>query len=438
MVAPAIAILLLLLSVSWCLVGNYIRLMAIPGPRLAGWSDFWHKRAQNASNFGRLLTTYHWKYGPLVRLGPNCVSLADPESVSYVHGRQLHEEGNETVQQTIEGAAQYEGVVDQLAADLMENLQRQRVIELTASFRFFVKNFVGRLILDDLMERTAYLRNEVHSGRWFHTLKGWFAFPTIEYLVLGSPGARLKMTRGGLLSDPRLMCLPEMGSNARSNSKNSPGQRARSVGEYRRLQTTVASINCINAAFVSVFRALLCHPSILCKLRHELDTASQARILSDPPQWVELNRLRYLDAVMMEVIRLFSPGHSVKTIAPEGGITIAGFHVPEDTVVLSHSDTMRRNSEIFGPGSQAFQPDRWLAIHQCQRRRMEDNLFPFSQGIRSCPEGWAAWKEVKKVVAMIIMRFEMRSVHVEGLSGPTTSEETPPTMVSFAVRPGIH
>lgn len=92
MVAPAIAILLLLLSVSWCLVGNYIRLMSIPGPRLAGWSDFWHKRAQNASNFGRLLITYHWKYGPLVRLGPNCVSLADPESISEIHGRQLHEE----------------------------------------------------------------------------------------------------------------------------------------------------------------------------------------------------------------------------------------------------------------------------------------------------------------------------------------------------------
>lgn len=298
-------------------------------------------------------------------------------------------------------------MIDHLATDLVENLQRQRVVELTESFRFFVTHFVGRLILDDLIERTAHLRNEVHSGRWYHTLKGWFAFPTIEYLVLGSPGARLKMTRGGLLSDPRPMRMPEMGSNARSPAKNSPGQRARSMGEYRRLQAMVASIDCINAAFVSVFLALLCHPSILCKLRHELDTAVQARIISETPQWADLNRLRYLDAVMKEAIRLFSPGHSVKTIAPERGITIAGLHVPEDTVIISHSDTMRRNPEIFGPNSQAFQPDRWLAIDQWQRRRMEDNLFPFSQGIRTCPEGWAAWMEVKKVVALIIMRFEV-------------------------------
>ena len=300
-------------------------------------------------------------------------------------------------------------MIDQLATDLLENLQRQRVVELTASFHFFVTHFVRRLILDDLMERTAHLRNEIHSDRWYHTLKGWFAFPTIEYLVLGSPGARLKMSRGGLLSDPRPMRMPEIGSSACSPAKNSPGQRTRRMREYRRLQSMVSSLHCINAAFVSVFHALLCHPSILCKLRHELDTVVQARILSDPPQWIELNRLRYLDAVMKEAIRLFSPGHSVKTIVPEGGITIAGLHVPEHTVVLSHSDTMRRNPEIFGPNSQAFQPDRWLAIDRWQRRRMEDNLFPFSQGIQACPEGWAAWMEVKKVVAMIVLRFEVCS-----------------------------
>lgn len=68
------------------LIRNYLRLRHIPGPFIASLTDLWRSRAQNSPNFGDRMIELHRQYGPLVRLGPNFVSVSDPAAVPIIYG----------------------------------------------------------------------------------------------------------------------------------------------------------------------------------------------------------------------------------------------------------------------------------------------------------------------------------------------------------------
>ncbi len=61
-------------------------LRAFPGPPEALWSQFWHvsKVVKNVDNF-RHLDRLHAEYGEYVRVGPNLLSIADPDWVEPIH-----------------------------------------------------------------------------------------------------------------------------------------------------------------------------------------------------------------------------------------------------------------------------------------------------------------------------------------------------------------
>ena len=65
---------------------NYLRLRHIPGPFLAGCTDLW--RLIVVFN-GRADLTYvklHEKYGDVVRIGPNCVSVMGTDALPAIYG----------------------------------------------------------------------------------------------------------------------------------------------------------------------------------------------------------------------------------------------------------------------------------------------------------------------------------------------------------------
>lgn len=66
---------------------NYLRspLKTFPGPVLASFTNIW--RMQDVAK-GRCDVTHnklHRKYGPAVRMGPNLLSLSDPDLISQVY-----------------------------------------------------------------------------------------------------------------------------------------------------------------------------------------------------------------------------------------------------------------------------------------------------------------------------------------------------------------
>lgn len=57
----------------------------IPGPYLARFSNLWRFIETWKGTYERKLREQHWRYGDIVRTGPNIVSLSNPEAVDLVY-----------------------------------------------------------------------------------------------------------------------------------------------------------------------------------------------------------------------------------------------------------------------------------------------------------------------------------------------------------------
>lgn len=63
-------------------------LRQIPGPFVASFSNLWKIQAVWNENMHRENVRVHEDYGPIVRIGPNHVSVADPQSMKAIYGVQ--------------------------------------------------------------------------------------------------------------------------------------------------------------------------------------------------------------------------------------------------------------------------------------------------------------------------------------------------------------
>jgi hypothetical protein len=84
--ASLLAIVLLCL----CLFAIYCRtlhpLANVPGPFTASFSRFWLIKHSHAGDMHRTMIAMHEKYGSLVRIGHNEVSISDPQTIKTVYG----------------------------------------------------------------------------------------------------------------------------------------------------------------------------------------------------------------------------------------------------------------------------------------------------------------------------------------------------------------
>ena len=58
----------------------------IPGPFIASVSNFWKIKAAWQEAMPQQNIELHQKYGPLVRMGPNMISVDDPASMNVIYG----------------------------------------------------------------------------------------------------------------------------------------------------------------------------------------------------------------------------------------------------------------------------------------------------------------------------------------------------------------
>lgn len=151
------------------------------------------------------------------------------------------------------------------------------------------------------------------------------------------------------------------------------------------------------------------------KLIAELDAAS----LSLPAQWKEISALPYLNATILESMRI-SPalGLILEREAPAGGFTLPdGRFIPEGTKVGLNPCVVTRDVGVFGTNVATYDPDRWLQKYdesdeefKGRYRRMQDatNLM-FGAGSRVCMGQYLAKVEMYKLFATLYSVFDVGS-----------------------------
>jgi len=136
------------------------------------------------------------------------------------------------------------------------------------------------------------------------------------------------------------------------------------------------------------------HPRVLIELLEELDRES----ISDRPTVGELDRMRLLDAVINESLRLLPPviwWGRVSTAPFELGT----YQLPKGTKVINSAFVTHRIPELYAE-PQRFLPHRWLAGEP-----RPFAYLPFSAGPRTCPGSAFAMMEMKLVLIRLLRRF---------------------------------
>lgn len=162
----------------------------------------------------------------------------------------------------------------------------------------------------------------------------------------------------------------------------------------------------------AIFYYLLKNQEKLQKLRNDLETADREGLFSDRKlvRWTEANEIPYLGAVIKEALRIHpAAGLPLERIVPRGGATICGNYIPEGTIVGCSAWLIHRNQRIFGEDIDTFRPERWLEDKN-RASLMNQYLFSFGAGSRTCAGKNVSYLEMFKLVPAILRTFDVSNL----------------------------
>jgi cytochrome P450 len=135
----------------------------------------------------------------------------------------------------------------------------------------------------------------------------------------------------------------------------------------------------------SIFYFLMKNPDKLTKARAEIDTAFADGTLTSPIQYNQAVKLPYLDAVIKESFRLYSPfAAPFQRYSPTGGIFLGDVHIAVGMRVGLNPAVVQHHPEVFGDDAKSFRPERWLDSNTEQVKLMERSMMAFGAGTRRC------------------------------------------------------
>ncbi|XP_060801284.1 cytochrome P450 4d2-like isoform X1 [Amyelois transitella] len=135
----------------------------------------------------------------------------------------------------------------------------------------------------------------------------------------------------------------------------------------------------------------------------------------------DLPRLKYMEAVIKEALRLYPPAPHVTRKALEDIVLPSGLSVPKGTNFLISAYALNRNPKYWGPDADEFRPERFL-----DGSLPDQSLtiyFSFSYGPRGCPGIQFAMMSMKTSLGTLLRRYRLLPATVpntsRGSAGPT-------------------
>ena len=149
---------------------------------------------------------------------------------------------------------------------------------------------------------------------------------------------------------------------------------------------------------------ILANPPLYSRLRNELTSACP-----DPQNiqaWIELEKLPYLTAVIIESLRMSTgvmsrlPRKNMKT-----DMVYNDWLIPKGTLVGMSQRLIHFNATIY-PSPEKFDPERWMKGEES--KQLQKYLVSFSRGARRCLGMHLAYAELYIALATIFRRFQLQ------------------------------
>jgi cytochrome P450 len=458
---PAIYPLLTVLAlIAIRLVHNKFQpgLRSIPGPAVAAYTKLWRVYDVWRGTAHLTAIELHRKHGPLVRIGPNHVSVADPDLISQFYSTKenytktgfypiqsiswkkrpemnlfsTRDPAEHRIAKRKVGAAyslpnllQSEDAVDSCIELFMRRLRELTAndtpIDLGTWLQYFAFDVVGEVTF---ATKLGFLEKGTDVDGMMAAIEGMLAYaalcgqmPELHKYLLGNPLFAMLMpametwnqvlvftlkainSRASIKRDGELIAADTDGRDMLSRwayVKSSDPDKMSTRDIVVHLSTNVFAGSDTTAIALRAIIYFLCRtPAAESKLIAELDAADVAGKLSKPISYNEALALPYLLAVVRESMRMHpSVGLLMERHVPAGGLEIHGHHLPAGTVVGINPWVTNRNEEAF-PDPDTFKPERWLTADAEQRKRMDFVWeLNFGGGSRKCIGRNISWIEI--------------------------------------------
>ncbi|MGB7337564.1 MAG: cytochrome P450 [Phototrophicaceae bacterium] len=155
-------------------------------------------------------------------------------------------------------------------------------------------------------------------------------------------------------------------------------------------------VNAITTAFTLYL--LLTHPTVMEKLRIEIETTLGDSVLS----YDAIQKMPYLEQVVKESMRLY-PATGIVNRRTNQAVTIGDYQIPKNAQVFVAPWTLHRRSDIF-PNPEMFDPDRFSL--EREKDIPKNAYIPFSTGPRVCLGNAFAMLQIRTTLAVIIQNFD--------------------------------
>ncbi|KAK4160369.1 putative cytochrome P450 E-class, group I [Cladorrhinum sp. PSN259] len=446
-------------------VAAFRRLQHIPGPAWAGRTSLWLIRRQLSGQLHRDLSELSKKYGPIYRIAPNWVVISDPFEVRRVYqargpwyrGRWYEmfrfDQPAETVLSLRDNASHsdsrsrlgpgYSGkdvdnlhsVVDHRIADFVSLIERKylstkdefRPMDLAEKAQFMTLDVISDLAIGKCFE---CLNNDQDTYGQIAFVTGSLPLVVAMSIVpsslalLQNPIARALLPKEKLEGIGRMMALAQQ--NARKRYGPNKVEARDMLGSF--VNHGLSYTNAWMEAFVQIGAGsdttstairmtlfyLMSNPESYQKLQAEIDAAVRDGRVSSPVEEGEAKRLRYLQAVIKEGLRIWPPVAGLMPKISDTEQTVCGMKVPPGTNVCWGAFSVLRNKKVFGVDAETFRPDRWLEEKDTERLRVMEQVQGLCFGTTSrweCLGKAIAQLELNKVFVELLRRFDFSLVN---------------------------
>jgi cytochrome P450 len=167
------------------------------------------------------------------------------------------------------------------------------------------------------------------------------------------------------------------------------------------------------SSLTSLFRLLHHHPAVRDRLEAEIDRLTAGCDENEPLTYERLKEFAFLDAVVMETLRLFPPVAADMKMCIESCTLPSGLHVEKGDMIYYYVMGIQRNP-LYWTDGELFKPERWIDKTDVALKMPESKqpfVFPaFNAGPRLCLGKRMALLEIKNAVVTLVrrrLRFEM-------------------------------
>ncbi|KAJ9616543.1 hypothetical protein H2200_000262 [Cladophialophora chaetospira] len=425
-------------------------LRKIPGPPLARVSRLWARIGNFHGRKSERIHAAHEQYGPVVRVGPNEISFANPDAV-----HEIYTSSSFVKEETFYRAKRMFTENHMFAfRDPEAHKQRRKMLARgfsQAAMLDFESNLSTKIqaLLSQWQLRTKD-RTPIDIYSWCH----WLGFDTVYHLMFdedpgsvtaGQPhevmryisawrptfiwkefipqletwGPSVPGPLGDMFRLVRTWKVLAMNIIRGCRLKDTKTPFLRSAlndvdpALGRPLTDSELAEECMGGMFggsgttANTFLFLVWAVSrdarIQSKLRQELVEA-----FPDPiavPDYTTCSKLPYLSAVIDETLRRYPTIVATLPRTAKEEVMIQGVHVPQGTIVGTQNYTIHRDRDAF-PQPEVFSPERWLDDDKDMQQLRKKAFTAFGVGSRKCIGINLAQLELWKLVAAFFRRFE--------------------------------